>query len=662
MLDAMRQLSLDTLWVEYDDGKSSDPEEWYRAFRENNPGKLFPKLVEDVEQAGGKDKQRFYTLYSDPKRDDVAVLTAQEFKPGDATKLPFNQPSGAQAAALGPIIKRSAPTNNKEAGPSVKIQTTTLKRFEEIADAGEQWSPYFAAARKCFLRPKIENEGRVQDALGGAFQAAIRLINEKRTVLLAFQDEKGRLPGEVPEYVAYLQGVLARTKYATGQVPASENQICSLCGCYPVTVYPNALRGAGINLANLDRDGAFPSLDAAAAWKGFALCVCCADLLYIYWNHVAADYRTTIAGYNALIIPSLHLDPSARKKFAKRLREWVASVKKPGNSIGVREKKLLNILGDDKAVATLDILWAEFGQRIDDIRGMVTDVLPSRLHELGEWNTRINSAAAPIFPDWPLEEFEYDLPLTILRSLLKRPGGKAAQKSNESRRLFDLRRDLAEAIYHAGVLPQRFADEIHITAQWHFSAVCASGSPWGLLHEGRTKDGKTFLTPAGWVRQVARFWHYLRLIGVIPMSDAAQLYQPNCEALRPYCGSESAIDNPRKAFAFILGTLYGKLLQVQAARGVNVVSNALTWLKRLTLSGKDLPELYIKVREKMMLYGVEGNETVRQLVTELGELGTKLGTGISLDETETCYFLLLGQSLAVKIMPSQEKTHKGEKT
>ena len=67
------------------------------------------------------------------------------------------------------------------------------------------------------------------------------------------------------------------------------------------------------------------------------------------------------------------------------------------------------------------------------------------------------------------------------------------------------------------------------------------------------------------------------------------------------------------------------------------------------------------MREKLMLYGVEGNETVRQLVTELGELGTKLGTGIPLDETETCYFLLLGQSLAVKIMPSKEKPPEGEK-
>src|SRR5207244_2239887 len=131
---------------------------------------------------------------------------------------------------------------------------------------------------ECFLRPKIKINEQVKEAPGGAFQAAIHLIDEKRTVLLAFEDEQGHLPGEVPEYVDYLQGVLARTKYATLQIPARDGQTCSLCGCGPVMVYPNALRGAGINLANLDRDGAFPGLDASAAWKSFALCIGCADL------------------------------------------------------------------------------------------------------------------------------------------------------------------------------------------------------------------------------------------------------------------------------------------------------------------------------------------------------------------------------------------------
>jgi CRISPR-associated protein Csh1 len=653
MLEAMRQLALDALWVELDNGNRPDPEVWYQELRDHDLAKLFPKLVEDVEQDGGKDKQRYYTLRADPVHPDVAILQSVEFKAGDSARLPFNQASGPQSAALGPVIKRTAPTNAKPAGPTVKIQETTLKAFGEIADSGRPWSQYFRTARECFLRPKLTVNGQTTDAPSGAFQAAIRLIEEKRTVLFAFQDEQGRLPGEVPEYVDYLQEVLAKTKYATEKIPACENKTCSLCGRGPVKVYPKASNGAGINLANLDRDGAFPGLDSSAAWKGFALCVGCADLLYVYFRHVARDYRTAIAGYNALVIPLLQSDPLARKKFGERFRKWIYGLDQARDSVPVNERHMLNILGADQAVSTLTILWAEFGQRIDDIRGVVTDVLPSRLRTLVGFNGRIGELESQVFPEQSLDDFQYNLPLTILKPLLRRPGGKAAEKSNESRRLFDLRRDLADAIYHASPLPGRFLEEVHETARWHFDAVCNSASAWGLLHEGVAKDGKTFLTMAGWVRQLARFFHYLRLIGVMPMPALQDLYHPSTEALKPYFGLESAIRGPARAFAFILGVLYGKLLQVQGARGVNVGANALTWLKRLTLSGRDLPELYVKVREKLLAYETEGNPQVRQIVTELGELGAKLGMDIQLDETETCYFLLLGQSLATKIMPSK---------
>src|SRR5262249_51226442 len=98
MLEAMRQLPLDALWVELDGGKAPDPNAWYHELRTKELGRLFPKLVEDVEQQVGKDKQRFYSLQPHPADGQTAILRAQEFKPGDAAKLPFNQPSGSQAA------------------------------------------------------------------------------------------------------------------------------------------------------------------------------------------------------------------------------------------------------------------------------------------------------------------------------------------------------------------------------------------------------------------------------------------------------------------------------------------------------------------------------------------------------------------------------------
>jgi len=88
---------------------------------------------------------------------------------------------------------------------------------------------------------------------------------------------------------------------------------------------------------------------------------------------------------------------------------------------------------------------------------------------------------------------------------------------------------------------------------------------------------------------------------------------------------------------------------------VNVGANALTWLKRLTLKGKDLPELYIKIREKLLSYESEKSPDIRMLIQELGQLGIRLGDRIKLDEVGTNYFLLLGQSMTESILPSKSK-------
>ena len=99
---------------------------------------------------------------------------------------------------------------------------------------------------------------------------------------------------------------------------------------------------------------------------------------------------------------------------------------------------------------------------------------------------------------------------------------------------------------------------------------------------------------------------------------------------------------------------------MQAKRGVNVGANALTWLRRLTLEGKDLPGLYTKIREKLMIYEVESNPHVRELNLELASLVANSSKYLELGEIDTCFFLLLGQSLAVKVLPSKNAKKKGE--
>src|SRR5688572_22315014 len=107
MLEAMRQLALAHLCARLGAGDCPDPEEWYRHARTERLTDLFPFLVEDVTDEGSaKVNARYYTLEADPTDEAVAILTPHELTRQTASWLPFNQASGPQSPALGPLIKR----------------------------------------------------------------------------------------------------------------------------------------------------------------------------------------------------------------------------------------------------------------------------------------------------------------------------------------------------------------------------------------------------------------------------------------------------------------------------------------------------------------------------------------------------------------------------
>jgi CRISPR-associated protein Csh1 len=505
VLDKMRQLALAHLCAEAGAADMPDPEVLYKELRSERLGWLFRFLVEDVaEDDAAEAKAHYYTLEADRKDDSAAVLSPHDLTREAAAKLPFNKPSGPNSPALGPVIKRMPPSrSNKEGAPKLTTQQRTLERFKEIAQEGRPWSAYFRQALSCWTRKNLNVDGQVIEAKKNAYQEAVDRISEKRTVLLAYRTADGKLPGEVPEYVAYLQETLARSKYEVkdnGPRPGH----CALCGT-ETTVYPNALKGAGLNIANLDRDGAFPGLNPDRAVATFGVCVPCADLLYVYCRHVAPGFVAAVAGERALIVPALSPDPGTHAPFMRKVGDWLRQAA-GGKGLRSTERQLLKTIGQEKqAVATIDIVWANFGQVIDGVRGLVTDVLPSRLQEIAAVNEQVEKAPSSLFPEERLDEFAYDLSLSILHPLLKRPGGKAAQRSNESRRLWELRRGLAEAIYHRRELPEeRFEAEVLATARWHWDEASQSDSAVYLLtREGYSEKKKTaFLTVAGWVKQL----------------------------------------------------------------------------------------------------------------------------------------------------------------
>lgn len=655
MLDAMSRIALDHLREELSDdtGDESDPWSWYLRLRGEGPELLFQYLIEAPR---GSLSPNYYALRAD-EDETVAVLEQHEFVRGrDDLRLPFVQSTGSQSGALGPVIKRTYATG-KGPGPSQKINETTQKDFRKIAESGEPWSGYFEHVSSVISRPKIRFRESLIEGNGiGALGLAVREINERQTCLLSVLDPEGRLPGEVEEYVSYLQNVLATEKYSTGKLPPIEDGVCALSGRRG-TVYPNALAGAGINLSNVDRLGVFPGLDDAEAWKKFALSAEVADLLFVYSFHVRDRFMARVAGERALLIPYTDPEnPDERLSFVKRTRDRYLEAVKQGESVA-REEKVLQGLADESAVTSITILWADFGQKLDNVRGMVTDVLPSRLRVISEVVKETNEDRGAPFPELDYEKpLRLDVAFNYLGQLLKRPGGKRAEKANKGTRLFDLKRDVAEAIYHGRRIPEeRFWEEVREISEAYLLDALEHG--YGLFNEGwNSKKGVAFLTMAGWVRHLCRFLYFLRKLEVYPQMEEWR-YQPKSGRLREFFedpDGRTGIDSREKAYAFLLGALFGKLMQVQAARGVNVGANALPWLKRFTLTGKDLPYLYVKIREKLLTYRAESSD-VREVIEELGELGTALGMKINLNQTETGYFLLLGQSLSLTFMPSKSK-------
>lgn len=658
MLAAMRELALLEL-----NRRCGESGIGLSDIRARHGQQLAPLLVEASEKV-----PRVYLLKALPNQPGVVRMWVEDLDDAKRQRLPFNKPSGSQSAALGPVIKRVSKTKEKPPyGPNLKTQNTTAKAFMVQAGNSSPWSNYFQEVCTVLFQSQTLIYGGTTYPVGPGqadqhvLAAAIRLIPEKKTVFLSVVDMDERWPGDRAEYHAYLAYALADIKYVTGEAHTYGPTDCPLCSESKVTLYPN-LRGTGINFANMDRAGAFPGLDTSQAWKGYGLCLNCADLLYIFKNHLLSQqFLGNVAGDRALLLPSLLGNPDGKQHFLEDWEQYLKNLEH--GKIASHETDLLEFVqGRDDAQVVIHILWATFGQLVDEVRGVVSDILPSRLRRLANANQLANNWKHVLAPSSPMEDARFDLGLNMLLPLFKRPGGRKATQVNESRRLFIVKRQLAETLYHGSLLEKAQAGlwhEILTTARWYLEDITASGNHWGLLYEGYSEKGSKqirYWTLAGWLRHLARLLYYLDLTGALPMETMTEPFEPTLPALKPYFLPGSGLNSPEKAFTFLLGILYGKVIQVQAARKVNVAANALTWLKRLNLAGRDLPDLYNKVREKLLVYHIESSDDVRAIVKDLGRLGgQQLGNSILLDQTATCYFLLLGQSVTVDVLPSKAK-------
>ncbi len=617
---------------------------------------LLPLLVEDAGKVA-----RVYILSRTANQSVVKMQMVElnsEFV--DAIHVPFVKPSGSQSAAVGPVIKRTfKPKVVPPFGPAAKILASTLKGFQKQAETSSPWQAYFQEIVEILLGAKVlEFNDKSFPIEVSLLETAVAVIEEKETVFLTVRDSQGLLPGQRQEYLDYLKNELANIKYVTTATPIKENCKCPLCDAENVSVYPNAVKGAGINIGNPDRAGAFAGMDTKRAWSNFALCLDCADLLYIFKNHFLLEFVAPVAGEKALLLPSLLGSNLDRLEFIQDWRKYLVQLKEKGKLKKNVERNLLEdfFQEQDDAHLLLQVIWAKFGQNFEEVSGYITDVLPSRLHYLSEINARFNRWEHALFPKYVMDDAAFDLHLNFLLPLFKRPGGKTAKKANASKQLRDLKQELAGKIYHGELLNGRvrFWNEIIITARFYLVDILKRGDAYGLYLEGFSDSKKVkFWTLAGWIRHVARLCFYLEKTGVLYMSKSSRTFEPKLKRLQELFAEGAGINSDEKAFAFLVGVLYGKLLQVQASKDVNVISSTLPWLKRLQLSGKDLPELYAKICHKFLIYGAMSKET-QELIQETARVGKVVGDDVELGVTKTGYFLLLGQALAVDVLPTKK--------
>jgi len=661
MLEIMQNLALCHLWKELEGNKPppDDLRTWFINEKENDLGKFFSYLVEPA----GKIK-KFYALSAHPDNKAVAVLESADIgslEGNSAIRLPFNKPSGPQSPQIGPVIKRSY-SKQKGAGPSLKILKSTLKNFQEISLSNNSWAAYFKDVNEVFNKKQIYFAGEYLDCEENALHKAINIIPENEPVFLVFKDKSNQMPGDIPEYRKYLSSMLdADNKYTTGKAKAVKVDYCSCCGRKNVKGYPAGLAKAGINIFNIDREGAFPNITNSNAFLSYSICENCADLLYVFKFHVINNYITYIAGQETLMLPELYLNPKLLNKFLTNYKKYIEKLDSvPDKALIIEKKRLIKILKNEEAIGTIDILWSKDslkGQSIGNLSGQISDILPSRLRMIDSANKQFKDKHSVFFPKHQVNDFEFNLNLSFMQELLKRPGGKKAKQVNASQKLVELKRMLVESIYKQKFIPEkRFWEEVIITAKWYIVCLFEKDKPENdCLYEGYSEKKNTaWMSFAGWIKHLAMTLNYLQFMEVIKKMENKRTYFPEMEKLKDYFSDDCGINTDEKAYAFILGILYGKVMQIQGAKRVNVSANALTWLKRLTLTGSDLPDLYVKIRGKLLAYNAEKNEDIRAVIKEIGILGNKLGDEINLKQTSCCYFLLLGQSLTVDILPGKE--------
>jgi len=244
----MRQIALDYLYQELDNKKPVpiDLNQWYEDYSKNNPGEIISYLIEAVEEG-----KQVILFVPDPQNNELINVSLSEVK-NDSYKYPFVKPSSGNSPQIGPVLKLGY-RKGQGLSPKPKIMKQTIEKWEKISKLEKSYSSYFGEILKVLKRPcinvldKYTIEWKAEN-FQNPIDCFIQKEGDNYKDSLIIINTNGRTPGESKQYHLFLQENLVEEKYVVKKIDRIRKGKCSLCFSKNLEVFPNGVKGAGINL------------------------------------------------------------------------------------------------------------------------------------------------------------------------------------------------------------------------------------------------------------------------------------------------------------------------------------------------------------------------------------------------------------------------------
>lgn len=203
----------------------------------------------------------------------------------------------------------------------------------------------------------------------------------------------------------------------------------------------------------------------------FRLCQSCADLLFVFKQHLLEVMTIPLGGNQCLVLPSIKLIPTDQNE-KRRLFDNLKRIWDPSSFLKIQptEEGLLYRLAQLPSYATVSFIFGDYitkgksqdVKRLDELNIIFPDVLPSRLSQI---STAIQEANSQLAKMWSLTKRTWQCTWNIqddfyLLYRLFYPVWEE-KKKNKSRRRPEIERYLRAVFYGENITHDEIADDCY---------------------------------------------------------------------------------------------------------------------------------------------------------------------------------------------------------